>query len=305
MARRRASMDVIEINGLQKRYGDVPAVADVTLGVHEGESFGYLGPNGAGKTTTIRCLLGFMRPTAGSIAVLGRPVATDLVAVLDEIGYLPGEFGLWSSMTGRQVLDYLGELHPHSPTARENLRERFELSNTDLDRQVRFYSRGMRQKIGLIQAFQHEPRLAVLDEPTEGLDPVMQDRFVGLVEEYKRGGGTVFMSSHILSEVELATDRVGVIKDGRLVTVGSPNDLTGERIRECSVTFGAPAPAEVLHVDGVTDLVLSDDGLHARFEFRGEMDGLLKALATAHVVEFLAEPESLTDAFFDIYRGDA
>ncbi len=296
-------MDVIQIEGLQKRYGDVVAVADVTLDIPEGESFGYLGPNGAGKTTTIRCMLGFMTPSAGVVRLFGRDVRSHLTQVLDEIGYLPGEFGLWPSMTGREVLDYLGVLHPHSPTARATLCDRFELSSAELDRQVRFYSRGMRQKLGLVQALQHEPRLAILDEPTEGLDPVMQDRFVDLARTYVGGGGTIFMSSHILSEVELATDRVGVIKDGRLVRVGSARDLTGERVRNCTLTLSAPAPGGLLEVDGVSDLVADDDRLHFRFEFRGEMGPLIARLATVEVMEFLCEPESLAEAFFDIYEG--
>ncbi len=293
-------MSIIEISNLKKNYGSVAAVSDVSLTVEQGEAFGYLGPNGAGKTTTIRCLLGFITPSAGELRVFGKDVRTDLIAILDNIGYLPGEFGLWPAMTGRDVLDYLGALHPHSPTMREQLRDRFELSNADLDRQVRHYSRGMRQKIGLIQAFQHEPELVVLDEPTEGLDPLMQDRFVGLTREHKARGGTVFMSSHILSEVELATDRVGVVKKGRLVQVGSAKDLTGERVRHCTLTLSGQPPADLLELEGVTHLVRTGE-LHMRFEFRGDMGPLIRSLARAEVLEFLAEPESLADAFFDIY----
>jgi ABC-2 type transport system ATP-binding protein len=298
-------MNVIEIDALAKRYGTVTAVTDVSLSIADGESFGYLGPNGAGKTTTIRCMLGLMRPSAGHIRILGRDVERDLLGVLDDVGYLPGEFGLWPSMTGGEVLDYLGALHPHSPTERESLRERFELARADLDKQVRFYSRGMRQKLGLIQAFQHEPRLAILDEPTEGLDPLMQERFIGLVEEYRAGGGTIFMSSHILSEVELATDRVGVIKAGRLVRVGSARDLTGGRVRTCTVTLTEPGRSGLFTLDGISDLVISDDGLHARFEFRGDMGPLIRRLARAPVLEFLAEPESLAEAFYDIYGDES
>lgn len=299
------AMNVIEIEDLAKRYGTVAAVTDLSLSVEEGESFGFLGPNGAGKTTTIRCMLGLMRPSAGRVRVLGREVSTDLIGVLDEVGYLPGEFGLWPSMTGREVLEYLGQLHAHSPAVREDLRERFELSREDMDKQVRFYSRGMRQKLGLIQAFQHEPRLAVLDEPTEGLDPLMQDRFVGFAREFCAGGGTIFMSSHILSEVELATDRVAVIKKGRLVHTGSARDLTGERVRTCTLTLTEPARARLFDLDGISELVTSDEGRHARFEYRGDMGPLLKRLARAPVLEFLCEPESLADAFFEIYGGEA
>jgi ABC-2 type transport system ATP-binding protein len=298
-------MDIIQIEGLQKRFGDVAAVRDVTMSVAEGESFGYLGPNGAGKTTTIRCLLGFMRPSAGRITVFGRDVRAHLTEILTDVGYVPGEFGLWPSMTGAEVLDYLGALHPRAPVRRADLLDRFELAAADLKRQVRFYSRGMRQKLGLVQAFQHEPRLAILDEPTEGLDPVMQDRFIGLAGEYRAGGGTIFMSSHILSEVELATDRVGVIKAGRLVTVGSARDLTGERVRRCTLTLRSRARAGLLDIEGVSEQVWNGEATHVRFEFRGDMAPLMDRLAGAHVLEFLSEPESLADAFFEIYGGEA
>jgi len=235
------------------------------------------------------------------VRILGHDVSRDLNAALERIGSLPGEFGIWPSMTGREVLDYLSSLHPAPPVRREDLRGRFELSLADLDRQVRFYSRGMRQKLGLIQAFEHEPALMILDEPTEGLDPVMQQRFIALLREYRARGGTVFMSSHILSEVELATDRVGVVKEGKLVRVGSATDLTGERVRHCSLTLADEVPAGLLDIEGVSDLVMASPS-HARFEFRGDMQPLIERLAAVHVLEFLAEPESLADAFFDIYQ---
>jgi len=294
------AMDAVVIDGLRKSFGSVHAVEDVSLSVAVGESFGYLGPNGAGKTTTIRCLLGFIRPTAGHMTVFDLDVATHLNEVLARIGYLPGEFGLWPSMTGAEVLDYLGDLHPSPPSRRDELLDRFELSRADLGRQVRFYSRGMRQKIGIVQAFEHAPELIVLDEPTEGLDPVMKDRFVGLLREHRARGGTTFMSSHILSEVELATDRVGVVKEGRMVRVGSAQDLTGERVRHCVLTLKEPAAPGSLDVPGVSELV-AEDGIHLRFEYRGDMEPLMKALLRVKVLEFLAEPESLTEAFFDVY----
>jgi ABC-2 type transport system ATP-binding protein len=192
----------IEVEGLVKRYGRKVAVDGVSLSVPDGQAFGYVGPNGAGKTTTIRCMLGFVRPSAGQVRILGHDVATDLNAVLAEVGHLPGEFGLWPQMTGDECLDYLGALQRRPLVRRRGLCDRLELSRAELRRQVRMYSRGMKQKIGIIQAFQHEPRVLVLDEPTEGLDPVMKDRFVGLLAEHRQAGGTVFLSSHILSEVE-------------------------------------------------------------------------------------------------------
>ncbi|MFA5891599.1 MAG: ABC transporter ATP-binding protein [Actinomycetota bacterium] len=293
---------VIEIRNLSKRYGHVEAVTDLCLSIPEGESFGYLGPNGAGKTTTIRCMLGFISPSAGNIELFGRDARRHRVNVLARIGYLPGEFGLWPSMTGSDHLAYLGRLHPAPPRARTTLCERFELSDADLGRQVRHYSRGMKQKLGLIQAFQHEPELIMLDEPTEGLDPVMQERFLELVREHRDRGGTVFMSSHILSEVQAASDRVAVIKQGRLVKVGPASDLSGGHVRHCALQLKAPARAGLLDdVAGIEALVVNEDRTAFIFDFRGEMEPLVERLAGAGVIEFLARPESLTEAFFDIY----
>jgi len=289
----------VEIESLQKRFGALTAVTDVSLTLASGESFGYLGPNGSGKTTTIRCMLGFIRPSDGTIRVFGLDVTTHRTEILARVGYLPGEFGLWPSMTGADVLTYLADLSPAPPVRREDLCDRFELSRADLDRQVRFYSRGMKQKIGLIQAFQHAPELVVLDEPTEGLDPVMQERFVSLLAEHRADGGTTFMSSHILSEVELATDRVGVVRNGQIVKIGAAGDLTGERVRHCTLTLKDAAPPDLLDVPGVSQI--RTEGGHLRFEFRGDMESLMRRLGNVAIQEFLVEPASLSDAFFDVF----
>jgi ABC-2 type transport system ATP-binding protein len=293
----------IEIQNLVKRYGRKLAVDEVSLSVREGETFGYLGPNGAGKTTTIRCILGLITPTAGAIRVLGHDVRRELGAVLGQVGYLPGEFNLWPQLTGEDCLEYLGALHPRPPVRRNELCDRFELSKADLKRQVRLYSRGMKQKVGIIQAFQHSPPLAMMDEPTEGLDPLMKERFVDLLGEHRRTGGTTFLSSHILSEVEETADRVGVIRAGRLVRVGAADDLTGERIRHCTVVLKEPlADRSRLSLPGVS--AFEGDGTRFRFEYRGDMQPLIEALATLPVQEFLSEPESLAEAFFEVYAGE-
>ena len=290
---------VIEVAGLVKRYGGKLAVDGVSLSVADGEAFGYVGPNGAGKTTTIRSILGLVRPTAGTIRVLGHDVATDLEAALADIGHLPGEFGLWPQMTGAECLEYLGALQRRPPVRRQELCDRLELSQPDLRRQVRLYSRGMRQKIGLVQAFQHAPRVLVLDEPTEGLDPVMKERFVGLLAEHRVAGGTIFLSSHILSEVEQTTERVAVVKAGRIVATGATADLTGERVHHCTLVLKQPLVAGELAIAGVSGL--ESDGLLHRFEFRGDMEPLMRRLGTLAVQEFVCEPEHLADTFFEIY----
>jgi ABC-2 type transport system ATP-binding protein len=291
----------IEIEGLVKHYGRKVAVDGVSFQVAEGEAFGYLGPNGAGKTTTIRCLLGLISPTAGRLEVMGHDVRRELPAVLHEIGHLPGEFNVWPNMTGRQCLEYLGRLHPRQPVRTAELCDRFELSSADLDRHVRLYSRGMKQKIGIIQAFQHEPPLVVLDEPTEGLDPVMKDRFVELLAEHRRAGGSTLLSSHILPEVEQATERVAVLRGGKVVKVGATSDLTGERVRHCSLQVKEPlADRSVLAVPGVEDL--EGDGTSFRFSFRGDMEPLIRVLAELPVRDFVAEPERLSEAFFEVFE---
>ena len=295
---------VIEIEGLVKRYGRKLAVDGISFSVDQGETFGYLGPNGAGKTTTIRCLLGLIRPTAGRVRVLGHPIERELAAALSEVGHLPGEFGLWPQMSGRECLDYLGRLHPRPPSRQKELCERFELTGEDLDRHVREYSRGMKQKVGIVQAFQHWPPLVVRDEPTEGLDPVMKERFVELLAEHRKGGGANFLSSHILSEVEQATERVGVLRAGRLIRIGPTHDLTGDRVRHCSLRLKDGAdPTAALMAAGASNV--ARDGDRWLFDVQGDMEPLMRALGDMPVLEFLSEPERLEEAFFDVYGAAA
>jgi ABC-2 type transport system ATP-binding protein len=296
-------INAIEIDGLVKRYGGVEAVREVTLAVKPAETLGYLGPNGAGKTTTIRCMLGLLRPTSGSIRILGRDVSTDLSWILERLGHVPGDFGLWPQLTGRECLRYLGSLNPRAPRSQADLVERFELAKADLDRQVRFYSRGTRQKVAIVQAFQHDPEIVVLDEPTEGLDPLMKEHFVELLAEHRAAGRTTFLSSHILSEVEEAADRVAVLREGRIVKEGPVHDLTGARVRHCVLTLKRPVPYDFLReLPGVADLQAREGTL--RFDYSGDMEPLIRSLAQLPVEEFLCERESLVEAFFEVYEHE-
>ena len=239
-------MDALTTTGLTKAYGrarprvhlpgrdptgEVRALEDLTIGVVEGEIFGFLGPNGAGKSTTIRLLLGFLHPTAGSATVLGLDIVRDTVAIRSRVGYLPGGIALYDSLSGERLLDYLGELTGRPSTRRAELLDRLELSARTLRRPVRDYSRGMRQKIGIIQALQHDPELAILDEPTEGLDPLMQRAFYGILDDLKAAGRTIFFSSHVLSEVERVCDRVAIVRRGRLVALQDVASLLEHRKR--------------------------------------------------------------------------
>src|SRR6185312_13317107 len=249
---------------------------DLTIAVREGEIFGFLGPNGAGKSTTIRLLLGYLHPSAGSATVLGRDVVRDSVAIRARVGYLPGGIALYDSLTGERLLDYLGELTGRPAARRAELVDRLELSARTLGRPVRDYSRGMRQKIGIIQALQHDPELAILDEPTEGLDPLMQRAFYGILEDLRSAGRTIFFSSHVLSEVERVCDRVAIVRRGRLVALEDVARLLERRKRnvELRVAGDPPRLDDVAGVSGVK--VLADGRITCQLD--GDVGPFLAAI---------------------------
>jgi ABC-2 type transport system ATP-binding protein len=214
-------MSAIETHDLGKRFarGRVVALEDLDLEVAEGEVFGFLGPNGAGKSTTIRLLLGYLHPTTGSATVMGHDIGRGSVAIRRDVGYLPGGIAFWDGSSGERVLDELAAMSGRPPVRRAALLDRLELSGATLRRPVRDYSRGMRQKLGIVQALQHDPALAILDEPSEGLDPLMQRAFYEILDDLRAAGRTIFFSSHVLSEVERVCDRVGIVRRGRLVAL--------------------------------------------------------------------------------------
>jgi ABC-2 type transport system ATP-binding protein len=281
-------------------YGSAVGVVDVDLDVHPGECFGFLGPNGAGKTTFIRLALGLIRPTAGRVAVMGHDVASDRMAALGEVGYLPGELGLFASLTGERTLDALARLHPRPPAARERLCDALELDRATLSRRVREYSRGTKLKLGLVAALQHDPPLAVLDEPTSGLDPVIQGRLLAWLDERAAAGGTVVFSSHVLAEVEELCDRVAMVREGRLLLVGPVSELRPARTREVEIQFAEPVDPSRYAVPGVSDVRV--EGLRHRFSLAGDPRPLLAALAGLPVVDVAIERASLEDAFRDLYE---
>jgi ABC-2 type transport system ATP-binding protein len=238
--RMSASPDAaIRLDHLGKRYGRITALRDLSLVVETGEIFGFLGLNGAGKTTTIRILLDLVRPTAGRAAVFGADCQSDSLAVRARVGYLPGEPGFYGDMTGEATLDLLGRLGRSrvDPAWRRALLDRLELPASDLRRRIREYSTGMKRKLGIVSAFQADPPLLVLDEPTEGLDPLMQDAFYDLVAEMRRRGRTIFMSSHVLPEVERVCDRIGLLRGGELVLVATVREVRVMAGRRVHVTF--------------------------------------------------------------------
>jgi ABC-2 type transport system ATP-binding protein len=303
--------DAIVTAGLGKAYGrrlprghaPIPALHDLSITVHRGEIFGFLGPNGAGKSTTIRILLGFLRATTGRATVLGRDVATDSVAIRADLGYLPGGIAFYDSMTGEAVLDYLARLHGRPTPLRDQLIERLELSRTDLRRLVRDYSRGMRQKVGIIQAMQHDPELLILDEPTEGLDPLMQRAFYEALEERQRAGRTVFFSSHILSEVERTCDRVAIIRKGELVALSDIDRLLARRRRHVEARLASGSAAPVLEgVAGVSGVSVKDGVLSCDLE--GDVGPFLAAIRDARITDLTIEPARLEEAFLEYYEAD-
>lgn len=293
-------MNAIATIGLSKRYGPVRALESLDVAVREGEIFGFLGPNGAGKSTTIRLLLGFLHPSAGEGRVLGLDCEHDSVAIRRRIGYLPGGIALYDSLTGAQLLDYLARLSGRAPVRRAELCDRLELSHDTLERLVRDYSRGMRQKIGIIQALQHDPELAILDEPSEGLDPLMQRAFYEILDQLKAEGRTIFFSSHVLSEVERVCDRVAIVRQGRLVALEGMAQLRARLKRNVDMRLAGPPPL-LQGVAGVSDLRSTDGRLTCHVE--GDLRPFLAAIVGAPIVDLTIEPARLEDAFLEFYEG--
>jgi ABC-2 type transport system ATP-binding protein len=291
---------VIRLEALTKFYGRQRGVVDLDLEVYPGEVFGYLGPNGAGKTTTIRLLLDLIRPTRGRATVLGGDPRADGPRLRREVGYLAGDPALYRKMTGRQLLTYLGHLRgmPGLGPA-EEMAARLEL---DLDRPIGDLSRGNRQKVAVVQALMHSPRLLVLDEPTAGLDPLMQREFYRLVAEAKAEGRTVFLSSHVLSEVERIADRVGIVREGRLVVVEGLEALKAKALRRLEIHFGGPVPRdEFAALPGVQDVVVENGLLSCTAV--GSIDRLVKAAARYEVTNLAVHEADLEELFLRYYEG--
>jgi len=294
------STPAIETAGLTKFYGETRGIEELDLRVERGEVFGYLGPNGAGKSTTIRLLLDLIRPTAGRATLLGRDSRADGVEVRRRVGYLPGDLRLYDRLTGRQQLDSLARLRRGiDPAFRDDLVARFDLP---LDRPIRELSKGNRQKLGVVQAFMHQPELLILDEPTGGLDPILQEEFRLLLRETVADGRTAFLSSHSLDEVQHVADRVGIIRDGRLIDVDAVDALRERALRHVRIIFAAPADtAPFAAIEGVR--VQEADGKMLRLAApESAMDGVVKAAARHELVDFVSAPAELEEIFLELYR---
>jgi ABC-2 type transport system ATP-binding protein len=295
-------MPVIETEALTKLYGRDRGIEDVTISVEAGEVFGFLGPNGAGKTTTIRTLLDLIHPTGGRASLFGLDSQRESVAIRSRLGNLPGDFGYGRESSGREAVPLLARLRGIDGLGRaEALAKRFR---ADLERPLGQLSRGNRQKVGLILATFHEPELLILDEPTGGLDPLMQEEFLALVAEERERGCAVFISSHDLDEVQRVCDRVGIVRNGRLIAVERMADLLGKARRKVTVRLADSSDLDELKgLAGVSEFEVDGGGL-ATFKVAGELDPVIKALAAHRIVDLEAVHPTLEEVFLGYYREE-
>lgn len=289
----------IKTKGLTKRYGDFTALDRLDIEVKKGEILGYLGPNGAGKTTTIRLLLGLIKPSEGEVQLFGKDATANAAELHRQVAYVPGETSFWPNMTGAEALRFLANIHGSSNDDYQlELIEKFDF---DPNKKIRSYSKGNRQKIALIAALASKADLLIFDEPTSGLDPVMAKVFRDEVLKAKKEGQTVFLSSHMLEEVEQLCDRVAVLRDGELVELGTLDELRHLSAITVDMTF-ADAPPDFSKVKNVSNAVVN--GKHVQCSVNGSIDELLAAAAKAKPLSFLSRKPSLEELFLAIYDGD-
>lgn len=289
---------VIETRDLTKFYGKRKGIEKLNLTVHQGEIFGFLGPNGAGKTTTIRIFLDILRPSSGSVSIFGMDVRQNSFSIRKRIGYLPGDLGLYDHMTGREFLSFIRKFHGHLDEVRiDSLAERFQI---DLSIRIKTCSKGMKQKIAIIMAFFNDPDLYILDEPTLGLDPLFQQEFYRLLLEERNRGKTVFLSSHILSEVEKVCGRVGIIREGRLVVEENIEDLKRKRVKIVTAAFKGLCQSQVLTaLEGISRL--EENGEIVTFAYRGDVDELVGIFHKLSLKDLSIRDATLEEIFFEYY----
>lgn len=305
-----ASDSVIEITGLSKTYGSgkkqTLALHGLDLAVTRGEIFGYLGPNGAGKTTTIRLLLDLIRPSSGSAKIFGMDIRDDSVEIHRRIGFLPGELSLWEGRTGNQIIHFVASVRGDAKGIVKHADELSERLDLDTTKRVRDLSSGNKRKLGLVIAMMHSPELLILDEPTGGLDPLVQQTFHEMMDDYRAKGRTVFLSSHVLSEVQAICDRVGILRDGELKAVESVEKITNVEFNWVDVTFRDAIPAGLQQqLDSMPSITnVSTNGTRVRMRMVGDFDPLLRAISVGYVEMLHVEEPSLEEIFLAFYSGD-
>ncbi len=290
----------LSIENLTKWYSKIRALHDVSFAVDEGEIFGYLGPNGAGKTTTLRIIMGLVYASHGSVQLFKNDQRS--AAIRNDIGYLPGEFHLYGNMTGCALIEYFQQFRPQKPPVlREQLLKALDIRPSDLNRKIKFLSHGTKQKLGLVIAMQHDPKLLLLDEPTTGLDPLVQKSFREIIIDRARNGRTVFFSSHVLSEVEATCSRVAILRAGELVAVESIENLRSKMVRRLQVRFHSSVPSDLTSVPGVTRSQII--GNEATLWIRGNVNPILRTIAQTEVESFIFPEPELEDIFLSHYQN--
>jgi ABC-2 type transport system ATP-binding protein len=294
---------IIQTNKLSKSYGRSRGIIDVTFDIQEGEVFGFLGPNGAGKTTTMRTLMGLLHANSGSATIGGLDCWTQSTAVKKLVGYLPGEFAFDPGLRGAQIIEYLG--HLRGGLDQVYLRSLVERLGFDPSKRFREYSHGNKQKLGLVQAFMHKPRLFILDEPTSGLDPLNQQEFYTMVAEVRAGSRTVFLSSHILPEVEHTCDRVAIIREGRLVRIDHVSSLKDIRQHDVEITFAGPASVDWFkHVAGVVKVAPGADESTLQLNVQGALTEIIKIAGEHNAINIDTHEPTLEEVFLRFYEPE-
>lgn len=294
---------VISINDLTKSYGKQRGISNVSFDVFDGEVFGFLGPNGAGKTTTIRLMLDLIRPSSGNINIFGFDSRKNSVDIKKDIGYLPGELELYSNMNGKDFLIYMSNLHGNVDW--DFVEGMIERLDADLSKSIGNLSHGNKQKLGLIQAFMHDPSLLILDEPTNGLDPIVQEEFHKILKELKNEDKTVFISSHIMSEVEEICDRVGIIREGKLIALQTIEDLKAKRFQSIEVHFASEVPKNIFeNISNIIDLEIKGNIVKCKVTGNDNLDSFIKTIANYKVTKIIAPEPNLEEIFLSYFKGE-
>ena len=288
---------------MSKHYGKEKGISDINLEVYAGETFGFLGPNGAGKTTTIRTILNFIKPSEGSVEVLGLDSVKDSTEIHKKIGYLPGELELFSQMNGKDFLKYMANLRGGVDWG--FVEEMISNLKAQTTKPIGSLSHGNKQKLGLIQAFMHDPDILILDEPTNGLDPLVQEEFHKMLKSVKDSDKTVFLSSHIMSEVEEICDRVGIIREGELIAVEKIEDLKAKKLQSIEIHFAKSVPDNIFeNLPNVSDVEIKDNVVKAKVSGTNTLDSFIKTIAKYEVTKIDAPEPNLEEIFLSYFKGD-